>query len=131
MIHKNGVDCTRCAAMLEEAHPDIHYWFHRIKEHFPTAHCAYVFRGKEEQDKMVAEKKSLLKWPHSRHNYMEGDKKLSRAMDLFTLQDDGKAEFRMGFYVQVANWLDDVGAPITWGGHFRKLIDGPHFELKD
>jgi hypothetical protein len=130
MKHTNEGICPSCEDKLKDGHPDIVYWFHRIKEHFPTAHCAWVFRSKEEQDRMVAEKASKLTFPNSKHNFTQDGKPCSKAMDLFSLGDHGEANFRLQYYVQIANWLEDVNAPITWGGTFKHLVDGDHFELK-
>lgn len=130
MKHENGKPCERCAAMLKDADEAIEYWFYRIKEEFPTAHIAYVFRNKAEQDQMVKEGKSKLKWPNSKHNAFKNGKRASLAMDLFSLTDSGAAEFRMGYYVQIANWLEDQNAPIEWGGDWAHFKDGPHFQVK-
>lgn len=131
MKHENHGNCPRCDKMMEDAHPDISYWFHRAREFFPTLHTSSVWRGKDEQNALVLEKKSLLKWPNSKHNHTSTDgKPCSLAMDLFSLTDKGAAEFRVGFYVQVSNWLEDQDAPIRWGGNFKTFVDPPHFELK-
>lgn len=132
MKHENGEGvCPRCADMLQDGHEDIQYWFYMIKEAFPQVHTSCVYRGKAEQDRMVKEGKSFLKWPNSKHNILGQDQRpRAEAMDLFRLDDDGKADFRAGFYVQIANFLEDAGAPIDWGGHFRHFVDGPHFQMK-
>lgn len=131
MKHENIDNCPRCAEMLKDGHEDLQYWFYIIKEAFPTVHTSCVYRGKDAQDLAVKEGRSYLKWPYSKHNTLGPDKMpRSEAMDLFRLDDIGKADFRMGFYVQIANFLEDAGAPIIWGGTFRGLVDGPHFELK-
>lgn len=131
MKHVNGIVCPRCKAMMEEAHEDIRYWFYQIVEQFPETHASCVWRGKDDQEKAIAEKKSLLKWPLSKHNFMLGSVPRSKAMDLFRLTDEGKAEFRVGFYVAIANWLEDRSAPIFWGGLWVHFKDHPHFELKE
>jgi hypothetical protein len=128
--HENGKECESCAKKLEGADPLIAHWFYELKDQFPTAHISCAFRGKEEQDRMVLEKASLLKWPHSKHNVMVKGQPNARAIDLFSLNDEGEAEFRIGFYVQIANWLEDRESPISWGGRWR-WSDPPHFELKD
>lgn len=116
--------------MLEQAHDDIRYWFYRIQDAFPDVHTCRVWCGKEEQDRLVKEKASLLKWPYSKHNAMKDGQPCSLAMDLFRLKEDGEADFRAGFYVQIANYLDDLGAPIAWGGSWKTFPDLDHFELK-
>lgn len=123
--------CPKCDEMLKDGHEDIQYWFAVVKQAFPSVHTSCVYRGKNEQDKLVSEGKSRLKWPHSKHNALGPDNKpRAEAMDLFRLDDSGKAEFRMGYYIQIANFLEDAGAPIDWGGDFKNLVDGPHFQLK-
>jgi peptidoglycan L-alanyl-D-glutamate endopeptidase CwlK len=111
--------------MLADAHPDISYWFHEIRFMFPTVHVSCVYRNKADQEKAVEEKRSILKWPNSLHN-----KKPSLAMDLFSLDENGKASFRVGYYIQIANFLEDRGAPIDWGGSWKNFKDPPHFQLK-
>jgi len=133
MKHDNGGNCKRCAEMLEEAHEQIRYWYYRIEEAFPDVHVDRVWCGKEMQDQLVADKKSLLKWPNSKHNHMEDGKPCSLAMDLFRLIETAQgqsAEFRAGFYVQIANWIDDQNAPIEWGGSWKHFKDLDHFQLK-
>ena len=133
MKHENGEGpCPRCAEKLKDGHEDIQYWFYVIKEAFPDVHTSCIFRGKDEQDKAAKEGKSFLKWPNSKHNILGQDgSPRAEAMDLFRLNEEGKAEFRAGYYVQIANFLEDAGAPLEWGGHFRKLVDLPHFQMKE
>lgn len=133
MTHHTQDDlCPKCQEMLEQAHPDISYWFHRIKEAFPTVHTDRVWCGQAEQDALVAAKKSLLKWPFSKHNFLTPQgQACSHAMDLFSLLDNGTAEFRLGFYVQIENWLEDQSAPLVWGGNWKSFPDSDHWELKE
>lgn len=130
-VHENGKLCDGCAKMLEGGDELLSFWFYRIKEYFPTAHLAHVFRGKDDQDRMVKEGSSLLKWPNSKHNVMKAGNPCSRAMDIFSLESDGSASFRMGFYVQIANFLEDQTAPITWGGSWAHFKDSDHFQLNE
>lgn len=131
MKHENGKLCDRCAKMLEDAHEDVSYAFYRAKEAFPSLHTSCVYRSKDAQDAEVKAGRSYLKWPMSKHNACGPDKTpRSEAMDLFLLNEKGEAEFRMGFYVQVANFFEDSGLAIDWGGHFKQLVDGPHFQLR-
>lgn len=135
MKHTNEGVCPRCEAFLKDAHPTIREWFHKAKVVFPTLHTCRVWCGKEEQDKLVSERKSLLKWPYSKHNHtirINGkDVPQSLAMDLFNLLENGEADFRIQYLVQIANWFEDQGAPLAWGGTWKKFYDGDHFEVKD
>lgn len=131
MKHTNGIPCEYCQEMLLDAHPDLRLWFYEIREEFPTAHCAYVWRGKDSQDEMVAKGKSLLKWPNSKHNVMEGTEARSHAFDLFFQTDEGKYEASIASLSRIWRFLEDKKAPMTWGGHFKHLVDCPHFQLDE
>lgn len=130
MKHANGGSCERCMKMLEEAHPMISFWFWRIQAVFPNVHTCRVWCGEEEQDRLVAEKKSLLKWPFSLHNRTTPDGVPSaEALDLFLLTSEGVAEFPSDLYREIAGWLKAQGAPIEWGGDWRTFKDLDHFQL--
>jgi len=95
-------------------------------------------RNKEDQDKAVAEKKSTLKWPNSKHNFLP-----SRAVDIAPYFGTGtpldweeKAAFAR-LYGYISRIAEEQGVAIRWGGdwnnNFRtndeRLVDMPHIEL--
>lgn len=48
---------------------------------------------------------------------------------------NGTVNWEFALYRQVANHIKDkakeLGIKITWGGDWKKLVDGPHFQLED
>lgn len=132
MKHLNGPDCLRCNEMLKGAHPVLKVWALRVRELYPNAHFFTIWRGEEDQNKMVASGKSERKWPFSRHNAVDKDgNPCSEAMDIFRLNDSGGAEFPNLWYLQIADALDQEYAPIEWGGNWKHFIDLVHFQLKE
>ena len=130
MKHVNGKHlCPSCEGKLTTCHPEIVYWFRKIREAFPDAHVAWGYRNEGEQAACVRAKTSKLIYPESNHNNCVEGKPCSLAMDLFRQGDDGKYYDNIGFFVQIAHFLMDQKAPITWGGEFHHP-DNPHFELK-
>lgn len=135
--HRPGLRCPRCDSMLESGVKELQDWFYEIKVAFPDAHVSCVWRNESWQNALFEDGKSRKRWPDSKHNKMVGDKPASEAMDLFELNDHGEAEFRLGYYKQIAEWLKDQEAPIRcgvdWNGDGidnEKWRDPPHFEIK-
>lgn len=86
------------------------------------------YRGKDLQNKYYEEGKSLLKYPHSKHN-----KKPSLAFDLCPYVD-GLVWERTELFYQLAGIIltiaDYESIPIVWGGHWKTFKDLPHFEIR-
>lgn len=57
-----------------------------------------------------------------------------RAIDVAALVD-GEVRWDWPLYSKIAIAMkvaaDELGVAVTWGGEWRSLRDGPHFELKD
>lgn len=89
-------------------------------------------RGEAEQNKAFAEKKSKLKFPHSKHNKLP-----SHAVDLAPVKymngkvtidwNDIKAFKTLAMHV--INIANEKGLPLEWGGNWTKFKDYPHFQL--
>jgi hypothetical protein len=90
-----------------------------------TVLCGH--RSKADQDKAVADGKSKARWPSSKHNATP-----SKAVDIapYPIDWDDTARFRAlaGHVLAVGEAL---GVPLKWGGHFKTLVDMPHFELAE
>src|SRR4051812_40172354 len=113
--HINDLECPLCAEKLTTADPKIADWFLVIKKEFPVAHISWAYRGKVEQDRMVAEGKSRTKYPRSKHNVERDGMPCSQALDLFELKD-GKALFDRSFYLSINKYSRKLGYLIKWGG---------------
>ena len=93
-------------------------------------------RGKEEQDRCVAQHLSKTPWPTSKHNSTP-----SRAFD-FVPFIDGKSDWNnVQAFKDVAHHIlmtaDQMGLSVRWGGDWNcngvadeKFVDMPHIELK-
>lgn len=118
----NG-DCPKCKEILMSTlcHPTLREWFVDLQAQRPEVHIAYAYRGKKEQDAMQRDGKSNAKFGKSPHNYIP-----VMALDIFFLVD--------GKYYLDLKWLENIAntAPsnIAWGGVW-KMVDGPHFEIKN
>lgn len=128
--HANGSDhCASCELKLRDAHPRLVEWFRLIKANHPDAHLSWTFRDEASQEQAVREGKSKLHFPKSAHNAMRDGKPCARAMDLFQLDQAGKAQFQRPWYVALAKELESRCAPLIWGGHWKSLGDLDHLEL--
>lgn len=81
-------------------------------------------RTVERQKELVAQKKSQTM--KSRHIVGE-------AVDICVLID-GKANWDLANYRKVADVFKacakELGVTITWGGDWKTLVDGPHFQIE-
>lgn len=122
---------TRLQAVMEEV----------IKFYDISILCGH--RGKQEQDKAVAEGRSKVSWPYSKHNRFP-----SHAVDIapYSRQQHGVPTinnqwdanqfiFMAGIVFSVA---DRLNIPLRWGGNWDRdeivltdqdFNDLPHFEL--
>jgi peptidoglycan L-alanyl-D-glutamate endopeptidase CwlK len=94
-------------------------------------------RGKEDQDKAFAERKSKVKWPKSKHNSLP-----ARAVDL-ALVRRGAIDWNASqdwYYIAglIRVIASQKGVEVRWGGDWdgdgdfkeEKFKDLPHFELR-
>lgn len=131
MKHTNDPVCTRCNYFLQEADTDLAYFVHAVRAEHPDAHISCAWRGEADQNDAYARGASKLKWPKSKHNKLDKNgNPCAEAVDFFRLVS-GKALFQIGFYMTINHLLEELNAPILWGGDFKgKFKDYPHFELK-
>lgn len=93
--------------------------------------CSY--RGKEEQELAFTKGNSKARFGQSPHNFNP-----ARAVDIVpypipmkgTNWDNDSEEWneQAELFMKIAN---EKNIEITWGGNFTKLVDKPHFELKN
>lgn len=116
---------TRSNLNLNEAHPDLQRVMREAIKHTDFT-IIEGYRGEAEQNKAKAEGKSNAAFGQSPHNFTP-----ALAVDVMPYPE--------AFQASQARW-DEVGAAIlaaakrlkidvTWGKHFTKLVDQPHFEL--
>jgi len=127
---------------LESCHDDLQALFNTV---ICSIDCSVLcgHRGKEEQNKAVAEGRSKAEYPNGRHN-----RKPSHAIDVSPYPVDwndlDRFYYFAGFVLATANFLKDLGEishNIRWGGNWRGFNNGvidfskntfddlPHFEL--
>ena len=110
-----------------------------IKEMDFTVVCGR--RGREEQERAVAEGRSKLHYPASKHNVEPPE--LSRAVDLAPYRDGVIQWNDAQAFILLAGVMKGIalikGIKIRWGGDFNRnhnlhddrFVDMPHFELED
>lgn len=128
--HVEGPSCEGCNARLAEGHEELSRSFQEIKKVFPRVHSSWVFRNENEQNQMVIERSSNLKWPKSKHNAMRDGKPESLAMDLFEIDEKGNGRWRPEFFNDIWKLCKAKKLPIKWGVAF-KIGDANHFEITE
>jgi len=123
--------CPLCHERSLEAHPKLQEAWSEIKLKFPDCHISCSFRNKEDQNECFKKGLSKLQWPKSKHNFMWSNSPCARALDLFRLNSDGKAEFPPNYYSDISFFLVRKLFPIEWSGHWNKMKEMTHFELMD
>jgi peptidoglycan L-alanyl-D-glutamate endopeptidase CwlK len=117
-------------AKLAGAHPDL---VRVIERAAATSNINFkvleVLRSVEQQKKNVASGASSTM--RSRHLAHPKDG-LSRAVDIVPLVD-GQVSWAWPIYRKLAPIIKqaakDLGVPLEWGGDWKKLKDGPHWQL--
>ena len=95
--------------------------------------CGY--RGEIQQTEAFDDGKSNAEWGESSHNFRQGDKPCSLAVDLAPysskirnyLWDDEEAFKQL--YEHIRMTAHKFGVKMKWGGNFASLKDMPHFEI--
>lgn len=123
--HTHDPVCPLCDDKVKQAHPTLQEWWGKIKAQFPDAHLSWTFRGEEDQELFFREGKTRARWPNSKHNAEP-----SLAMDLFQLRTDNVAGWPKPWFEAISFWLGKQNAPIEWGGTWKTIGDGDHFQLK-
>lgn len=117
---------TKSLNRLKECHPDLIRLIMRVDEIYPC-HVICGYRNEADQNKAVAEKKSQLKFPNSKHN-----SKPSRAVDVVSgtgkviAWADLKAFEILCLTIEAA--AEELNIKIRLGRDF-KFKDWPHIEL--
>lgn len=123
--HTNDAVCPLCEEKLASAHVYLQTWFRNVvKPKYPDAHVSWAYRDQAAQEAAFADEKTKLHFPHSAHNKIP-----ARAIDLFQINSAGVAFWAPLFFaaLSASNKLDYP--QIVWGGTFKTLGDGDHFEL--
>lgn len=145
-VHEAGPVCPGCEAKLRSVHPYLVDWFHQhVKPEWPTIHISWGYRGKFDQDLCFRQKTTKLPWPKSAHNRRvaidsakpfdasnetdPNSRPESIAIDLFQLDETGKAIWVPHTFFKLSQQINDAAEPIKWGGLFRFLGDADHFEI--
>lgn len=116
---------SRSMSRLNGVHPDLVKVVTRVAAVSPIAfQVSEGLRSPERQAEMVKTKKSQTL--NSRH--LTG-----HAVDLVVLNADTSANWDLRNYAalnaEIQAEAKSLGIPITWGGSWKTLVDGPHWEL--
>ncbi len=101
-------------------------------------------RGKVDQNEAKATGASFAEWPDSNHNcpipedgvpraeWREDPEGLSRAVDVAPWDGGIDWDDKIAFALLAGRILQEAarqGLKLKWGGHFKRLVDMPHFEI--
>lgn len=129
--HTHDKVCPLCTEKALTAHPYLAAWFGRVKKRYPNVHISWAWRGAEDQEKFFKEGKTRCHFPNSKHNKTKPDgTPCSMALDLFLWDEDGVARFPPLWYARLNAENEADREPIKWGGEFKSIGDGDHFELR-
>lgn len=128
--HSHGETCDGCDARMLEAHPKVWEIWKELKQEFPSAHVAWVWRNKLQQFSEFKKGASKLEFPHSQHNKTLQEKPCSRAFDVFSLNPKGVAVWDPGYMRTIWKWIQSRQFPMRWGGAWQTLGDFNHFEIE-
>lgn len=128
--HTDDIECPLCEDKLKEAYEPLQDWFRRLKKKYPDVHVACAWRGQEDQEKAFnsVPQRSKEHFPHSKHNFMLNGKPCALALDIFEIVG-GLERWSWSFYREVNQENTADNEEILWGGMFRTIKDGPHFEF--
>lgn len=122
-------------ARLMTCHPDIIRVMRRaILETDFTVICGW--RGPEAQLKAYESGNSKLLYPKSKHNRSKigagiWDKTMSDAIDIAPYPIDWKDTGRFKELAKIVLRIaEEEGVKLSWGGHWTKFVDMPHYEIR-
>ena len=129
--HTDDPECPLCEQKLATAHKTLQSWYRRHKVRNPNSHISWAYRGKDDQEQFFKEGKTRCHFPDSPHNHLdEKSQPESLALDLFQIDEDGNARFSPKWYAKVNAENEADKEPIIWGGTFKSIGDGDHYQLK-
>lgn len=124
--HTSDPVCALCEDKLALAHPDLGKWFRDLKSRHSDVHVSWSYRDELSQEQAFSDGKSKLHFPQSAHN-----KAPAMALDIFQLDDQGRAKWDPIFNAKVNEESLSLGYELKWGGAYRTLGDSDHFEITD
>jgi peptidoglycan LD-endopeptidase CwlK len=121
----------RSLSRLEGVHPDL---VRVVKRAIQLTAVDFMVtegtRTKEKQEQLIRAGASLTM--HSRHLPTANQCRLACAVDLAAMVD-GEVRWDWPLYPALNEAMQkagkELGVPIEWGGGWRTLKDGPHFQL--
>lgn len=135
MTHTTELFCPLCEQKLSECHSVLKDLYRDIKLQFKDCHISWGYRNQQDQELFFTEHKTLAHYPHSKHNVTKDSKPYSRALDLFQLDPDGRAQFSPRYYVAIADFVDQKKFPLFWAGSWTQtkdhFVETDHFQLNE
>ena len=111
----------------DTCHPDLQRVLNEAIKHYDFS-VIWGHRGQAEQDRAFNEGNSLVQWPNSKHNHQP-----SKAFDVVPypggFQNPDEEFYVLATYIFSA--ASKCGVRLRWGGHWTRLKDMAHFELRD
>lgn len=130
--HTSDPTCALCELKLTQAHPELGRWFRDVKSRHANIHISWSYRDQASQEQAFSDGASGLHYPKSAHNHtgVQGEP-LSLALDVFQIDDLGRAKFDPIFCARINDENEKAGIQMLWGGTFKDLGDSGHFQLTD
>ena len=129
--HTSDPECLLCEQKLTQAHPDLGKWFRDLKSRHANVHISWSYRDQESQEKAFSEGTTKLHYPLSAHNHTVQGEPQALALDIFQIDDTGKAVFDPVFCAKVNQESLSLGYQLKWGGQWKSLGDNDHFQITD
>lgn len=87
-----------------------------------------TWRDQESQDKAFKEGKSKLKFPNSKHNFIDSEgRRSAKAFDCVPMRGKTAQWNDVTSYAKMGEIGKSIG--LRWGGEFKGFSDKPHFEI--
>lgn len=128
MSHSNeNATCEKCEEIMARypgLDPDLAQWFRNLRGTHLDCHTSCAGRGSVDQESCFTAGTSEAHWTQSAHNW-------NQALDLFKLDENGKAQWPPMWYNDFLRNDPAIGDWLTWGATWTTFKEYPHVQCSD